>query len=65
MIAAERAPQSSSNRFDADKDSLKMGGSANFASDSVQKKKRQSEARPSVKSRKLRVTRASREDKED
>ena len=41
MIAAERASQYSSNRFDGDDDSLKMEDSVNFASDSVPKKKRE------------------------
>ena len=49
IIAAESARQSSSNRFDGDEDSLKIENSINFASDSVQKKKRDSEARSSVR----------------
>ena len=49
MIAAKRSRQSSSNRFDGDEDSLKIEDSVNFASDSVQKKKSESEARSSVR----------------
>ena len=45
IIATERARQSFSNRFD----SLKIKVSVNFASDSVRKKKRESEARSSVR----------------
>ena len=45
MIAAERARHSSSNCFDGNEDSLKIEDSVNFASDSVRKKKRDSEAR--------------------
>ena len=48
MIAAERARQSSSNRFDDD-ERLKTKDSVNFATDSVQRKKRESEARSLVR----------------
>ena len=48
-ITAEHARQSSLFRFDGDKDSLKMEYSATFASDSVKKNKRKSEARSSVR----------------
>ena len=43
MIAAERARQSTLNRFDGDEDSLKIEDSVNFASASVRQKKRESE----------------------
>ena len=49
MIGAEQARQSSSNRFEGDKDCLNIEDSVKFASDSVQNKKRESETRSSVR----------------
>ena len=49
MIAAERARQSSSNRLDGNEDSVKIDDSVNFASDGVQNKKRDSDAKSSVR----------------
>ena len=49
MIAAERARQSSSNRLDGNEDSVKIDDSVNFTSDGVRKKKRESEAKSSVR----------------
>ena len=49
MIAAKRAGQSSSNLSDGDKDSLKIKDAANYASDSVRKKRQEIEARSSVR----------------
>ena len=49
IIAAVRARQSSSNRLDGDEDSLKIGDSVNFASVGVRKKKRDSDAKSSVR----------------
>ena len=48
-IASERVRQSSLHCSDGNDDSLKMEDSVNFASDSVRKKKRESEARSSVR----------------
>ena len=49
MIAAERARQSSSNRLDGNEGSVKIDDSVNFVSDGVRKKKRDSDAKSTVR----------------